>query len=562
MYSPHAEVRKAVSLVGAQNLSHPSEALLIDFVKEALNPQLAANYLIDRLEQHQQPASELASHWQFVIESLTRGKVPPAPDPVSRLAIRKRDGNRCCVTGKPGSLLDPLLVVPVLRVPDGWDTTDQPQVLDMLGAFFGRGYRDWWLSYIRHIDNVPVFDNHWLVRHSVAQVFEKGFIKLDRLQPSMIEFELKGVAVGPEELHLDIDGPYPLLGDHSRSRTPTVDARFIGTHARFSRSIRFLDIASTFAAAEPLPDTGEAVVLSGAPRFTGSLLERIFGSNPITTVFFSVWRLIPGRARAAAYKTLRKFGELLYGRTAATVQRLPFGIYLKTHTDPAECRNEVSALALVYQRTAMPTPKVLDAVYGPAEFAAKNSDSYLLMTQLRGTSMDRCIEAISDNDLDHIRHNLGIFLSQLRSIPKIHRSGVTISDTLGEACKDSRIRGGQHVGPFEDEAAFSKYLMFPDDPARRGHKILFTHSDLNPRNILVDRIAAQGGGYRWIVTGIVDWEFAGYYPEYWEYTKAMFEGFRWPRRYNEFVKSTFQQLGDYSAEMDVEKRSWENADHV
>lgn len=136
------------------------------------------------------------------------------------------------------------------------------------------------------------------------------------------------------------------------------------------------------------------------------------------------------------------------------------------------------------------------------------------------------IDAISDNDLLHIDHYLGSFLSQLRSIPKTHRTGVAISDTLGEACKDTRLEDGQHVGPFEDEAAFSQHLMFPDNPTRRCHKVYFTHSELNPRNILVDRIAAPCGAYRWIVTGIVDWEFAAYYPEYWEYTKAMFEGFR------------------------------------
>lgn len=84
-----------------------------------------------------------------------------------------------------------------------------------------------------------------------------------------------------------IDGPYPLLGDHSRFGTPTVDARFIGTYARFSRSIRLLDIASTFAAAEPLPDSRNAIALSET-SFTGSLLEKVFGFNPITAVFFSI----------------------------------------------------------------------------------------------------------------------------------------------------------------------------------------------------------------------------------------------------------------------------------
>jgi hypothetical protein len=80
---------------------------------------------------------------------------------------------------------------------------------------------------------------------------------------------------------------------------------------------------------------------------------------------------------------------------------------------------------------------------------------------------------------------------------------------------------------------------------------------------LVDRIVwSDGSTGGWEVTGIVDWERAGYYPEYWEYTKAMFGGFRWPQRYNNLVRGVFKELGDYSRELDVERRSWEAGDAV
>ena len=46
------------------------------------------------------------------------------------------------------------------------------------------------------------------------------------------------------------------------------------------------------------------------------------------------------------------------------------------------------------------------------------------------------------------------------------------------------------------------------------HDIVFTHGDLNLRNILVDDDGK--------IFGNVDWECAGWYPEYWEYTKAHF----------------------------------------
>jgi hypothetical protein len=34
----------------------------------------------------------------------------------------KRDGRKCCVTGRPGRLWDPLVVAPILPIPTGWVT--------------------------------------------------------------------------------------------------------------------------------------------------------------------------------------------------------------------------------------------------------------------------------------------------------------------------------------------------------------------------------------------------------------------------------------------------------
>ena len=48
-----------------------------------------------------------------------------------------------------------------------------------------------------------------------------------------------------------------------------------------------------------------------------------------------------------------------------------------------------------------------------------------------------------------------------------------------------------------------------------GNYIVFTHGDLVPQNILVENEH---------VTGIVDWEQAGLYPEYGEHVKALWEG--------------------------------------
>lgn len=59
---------------------------------------------------------------------------------------------------------------------------------------------------------------------------------------------------------------------------------------------------------------------------------------------------------------------------------------------------------------------------------------------------------------------------------------------------------------------------------REDHRIVFTHGDLHPRNIMVSwegnqRSVAAAENLR--VTAILDWEFAGWYPEYWEFVKAL-----------------------------------------
>lgn len=47
-----------------------------------------------------------------------------------------------------------------------------------------------------------------------------------------------------------------------------------------------------------------------------------------------------------------------------------------------------------------------------------------------------------------------------------------------------------------------------------------THGDLYPRNLIVSNERDV------IITGIIDWEVGGGYPEYWEYVKAFHMAFR------------------------------------
>ncbi|OSD00327.1 hypothetical protein PYCCODRAFT_1393643 [Trametes coccinea BRFM310] len=561
----HEDVTSVLSLIEETDLRHPSEPLLRCFVTDAVDPIAAARYVRGRLSAGEGPS--LVSDWTYIISALLEhGTPPPTPDANSRAAISKRDGGKCCITGKSGTLRDPLVVAPILPCPSGW-LTGNDRIMDVLGVFFGPSYRDWWLSFARNPQRMPPCRNHWLVRQSAARAYAQGLVKLVRLQPSMIEYLVKEVSIGFHN-PIEVDGQYPLLGDHSRSGIETVDPRFVGTHARLCRSLQYTELAKEIApdilhstmrtaAIHPMPP--------GAPparRWKWFSLWNLFPSR----LFRAIWLLFPSRMRIAAYDMLLKLGQRKYNRvgTVQRVQRVPFGLYIRSRGNPDRCRNEFNALQMVQKYTSIPVPKPLDLVIKEPSGtgAASRPQAYLVMTRLSGAPIALCEDILSDDDCRHIAAQLKDYLAQLRAIPKTVNPDMAICNTLGEACSEPRIRDWQPIGPFRDEAAFSAMMRFPDDPARRGHKIVFTHADLNARNILIDRAVHADGRLGWGVSGIVDWETAGFYPEYWDYTKAMFEGFRWTRRYVNMVKDVFSALGDYSKELNVETESWALADGI
>ncbi|CVL01413.1 uncharacterized protein FPRN_11586 [Fusarium proliferatum] len=558
MNPPSPDVHMALNLVDRVPLEHPASALLRAYILEAVQPQAAANYVQHRLSADGH-AGSLVADWIYVIDSVVSGKQPRAPTADEINAITKRDGGICCVTGKRGSLWDPVIVAPILPVPFPWLKQQNPsRVTELLEAFFGPQYFDWWRFYIDRAGIYSPYQTHWLVRRSVHEAFQRGVVKLIRLPSSMIEFRVEHVLIDDEQ-PVDVNGPIALLGDHSRQGIDKVDARLIGSHARFSRSLQLVNLARTIAPALfSEPKTTKYVPQQQSPvRMRSSNLG--LGHTFVRPIIL-LWRLFPSKIRITAYDLLRKLGSCFYGKDGdAQVQRLPFGLYLKFNSNPDTLRNEYNALKILEQKTSIPAPRVFDIV-------CQNNDeddlSFLLMSRIPGTSLAICRDALSDQDCANLSVQLKDCVSQMRDIPKPVNHDMAICNTLGEACRDPRIRDWSAVGPFPDEASFSQNLRFSDEPSRRGHKICFTHGDLNPRNILVERISNSSGVRGWRLSGIIDWETAGYYPEYWDYTKSMFESFRWPRRHNEMMSEVFSEFGDYSEELAVERRAWESGDGI
>lgn len=72
----------------------------------------------------------------------------------------------------------------------------------------------------------------------------------------------------------------------------------------------------------------------------------------------------------------------------------------------------------------------------------------------------------------------------------------------------------------------------------------FTHSDFHPSNSLVERGR---------LSSIVDWESAGFRPEYWEFTKAMYSKMGGGVMGDIFWRAFGRE---YEAELEVERQLW------
>lgn len=277
-------------------------------------------------------------------------------------------------------------------------------------------------------------------------------------------------------------------------------------------------------------------------------------SDACVVVLKTVWLLVPGNMRIRTYRSLASLGARMYGFTdSPNVQQLPFGLYLKMVilTRRESLVNENATLELVRRHTNVPVPRALDLI-------SDSSDIYLLTTRISGYKLGWCIDTMSDEDTATLVHDLRRHIIALRAIPRPPGWKHAISNAVDGPCFDYRINAaldydedrGEVAGPFLSEDDFNDTLRcgaLPEVVHRGGRKMVFTHGDLNLKNVLID-----GHGR---LAGIVDWENAGWFPEYWDYTKAYFVT-KLHQRWLRMVDDMFDQFGDFEHELKIERELW------
>ncbi|OBT53992.1 hypothetical protein VE04_05964 [Pseudogymnoascus sp. 24MN13] len=183
---------------------------------------------------------------------------------------------------------------------------------------------------------------------------------------------------------------------------------------------------------------------------------------------------------------------------------------------PLKNLSEASTMQFIRQHTSIPVPRNI------CSFTHKGW-TYTAMERIHGDMIGRGWTSRADESKAKILSQLKEMVADMR---KIAPPNLAVSNVDGGILYDSRIHGPMRFGPFENIRGFHKHLRggleahvdnLGDDSSLIAWQEstfpapVFTHGDLSSLNIL-----ARGDE----VVGIIDWETAGWYPVYWEYTTA------------------------------------------
>lgn len=182
-------------------------------------------------------------------------------------------------------------------------------------------------------------------------------------------------------------------------------------------------------------------------------------------------------------------------------------------TAPEEHR-EALAMAFVRNHTTIPVPTLHHVVRHP-EHA---EDAYLVMDYIPGTRLDTAWPALSLWSRARVAWTLRRYVRQLRRIGGLRPGPL---GPRAAKCPGNALSPFRDEGPFASAAELTAFMNgrshlrynTPIPPQyQREERLVFTHNDINMRNVVLG-----DDGRVWLI----DWDWAGFYPVYFEFFAMM-----------------------------------------
>ena len=246
-------------------------------------------------------------------------------------------------------------------------------------------------------------------------------------------------------------------------------------------------------------------------------------------------------------KALRRYSTLLAIKILKRIRPREGNVLMLTDRlcvkyGPRVHLSEASTVCFISQHTSIPVPKILCAF-------AHSGWTYILMERIKGDIIGSGWVGRSEESKAKLMSQLKKLVQEMRELQP--PDGIGIASVDGGSLFDCRVPGPSlRFGPFATIQDFHRHLrsgmeldsrLDPkiQDLIQRQSKpwpLVFTHGDLSSLNIL-----ACGDD----IVGIIDWETAGWYPSYWEYTSACQvnpQNSFWINEIDKFIQSMPEEL--------------------
>ncbi|KAK2743039.1 hypothetical protein FQN57_004995 [Myotisia sp. PD_48] len=521
---------ETVAVVEGANLS-PTEHLFFQFLLyEAIDQEAACRFILEQVSK----GSQTNSSTEDVLRGIKADLANLAKrcclwkDPISadvEASLRQRQGNRCYVSGfdinlKPTYILSPSIfdgedLKPGGRLRPLFEAVVSVGVTEKISALF-EACKDDSMNHLRNL---------WLMSFGVQAAFQYGHIRMQKSRFGGIwsarrRFDMKATIVGLENDRFKMQPSTP-----DERALPLPDDYLLDAHRVISWPLDLLPLEHSISRGWPPVQRHRKL------GSIGRYLLRLFYS------------FIPSFFCLILYRFMLRLVDRFNPQTDPYFKYLPFGLCLKIGNRVS--KNEANALLLVEKYTSIPAPQLINFT-----FDKKEGKGYLLMTSVPGVPAENVFLRMSYEERHQMARDLGKYIAQYRRIP--NQNKYLFCDTIGGPLIDHRTESAGPCDPCNSKSDFLDHIIHKDirnEPSisalyNKEHATCFTHSDLHLSNLTV-----EGGR----LCGLIDFEHAGFRPEFYEYTKAVWA---YSGRQDMVYLFSLAFDEDYKEELDSEKEIW------
>ena len=204
-----------------------------------------------------------------------------------------------------------------------------------------------------------------------------------------------------------------------------------------------------------------------------------------------------------------------------------FAVKIGYSIPPLEAEN----MKFVAANSKVPVPKVHANFIDP-----ETQKRYVVMDFVPGTDLQKLLPSLTPTEKTTISQRIRQAVNELRTIPSPGHFWNLNCTPYTDGVLSTPDNNPVISGPFKDQKQMNQgilerlgqmqsphYIRLLKEMVNRtlkNHRIVFTHGDLQPKNIIVERKGVCNNGDADFKVTLIDWNLSGWYPEFWDFCNS------------------------------------------